>query len=265
MSKIRTTLAALTATTAVGTGMFAGAAQAQAVTNPCSGSGTSVACAMKYAKSIDSSAKFGANNTATHYLQATLRQLNYPASTNTAFTKNTLAWLYRYQYEHALSSTGTVNPATIAALRGGKGQQRSLASASPAFRAYIAKLLTSSTSVSTASAKAAKAVAYARAHLGAPYHYGSTGPSSFDCSGLTQAAWKAAGVSIPRTAAAQWSGLKKVSKSALKPGDIVVFYSASHVGIYIGNGEVIHAPHTGTVVQTAAMSSMPVLGFVSVA
>lgn len=264
MTKIRTTLAALTATTAVGAGMFAGAAPARAVTNPCSGSGTSVACSMHYAQSVNSSAKYGANNTPTHYLQAALRQLNYPTATNAAFTKNTLAWLYRYQYERALSSTGTVNPATIAALQGGKGQQRSLASASPAFRAYIAKLLTPST-VSTASAKAAKAIGYAKAHLGAPYRYGSTGPSSFDCSGLTQAAWKAAGVSIPRTAAAQWSGLKKVSKSSLKPGDIVVFYSASHVGIYIGNGEVIHAPHTGTVVQVAAMSSMPVLGFVSVA
>jgi murein DD-endopeptidase MepM/ murein hydrolase activator NlpD len=97
----------------------------------------------------------------------------------------------------------------------------------------------------TTTYKATKAVAYAVAQVGDHYLYGGTGPNSFDCSGLTQAAWKAAGVNIPRTSQAQWKGLSRVSLNSLKPGDLIVFYAdASHIGIYIGNGKFIHAPNS---------------------
>ena len=102
---------------------------------------------------------------------------------------------------------------------------------------------------------AAKAVAFAYAQIGKPYVYGGTGPNGFDCSGLVYSAWQSAGVSIPRTSYAQWSGLRHVSTSALEPGDILVFYSgASHVGLYVGNGYMIHAPHTGTSIEHVSLS-----------
>ncbi|MDX6353060.1 MAG: peptidoglycan DL-endopeptidase CwlO [Streptomyces sp.] len=127
-----------------------------------------------------------------------------------------------------------------------------------------------STSTSTTSsgyaAKAAKAIAFAKSKLGVPYVYGATGPNSYDCSGLTQAAWAAAGVSIPRVASAQYSYGTKITAADLQPGDLVFFYSGiSHVGLYIGGGEMIHAPHTGTVVKIAPISEMPIAGYARMA
>ena len=97
--------------------------------------------------------------------------------------------------------------------------------------------------------------------VGSPYVWGATGPSSFDCSGLTSWAYKEAGISIPRTSQAQIGGGTQVSKADLQPGDIVAFYSgASHVGIYAGNGQVVHAPYSGTSVSYAPLDSMPFYG-----
>lgn len=107
----------------------------------------------------------------------------------------------------------------------------------------------------TATPKAAKAVAYARAALGRPYVYGAAGPGSYDCSGLTMAAWRAAGVSIPRTSSAQWAGLTRVSADQVQPGDIVVYHGAGHVALYIGGGQIIEAPRPGKSVQTAPWRS----------
>ncbi|HVV75868.1 MAG TPA: NlpC/P60 family protein [Mycobacteriales bacterium] len=109
-----------------------------------------------------------------------------------------------------------------------------------------------------ASGQAAAAVRFAYAQLGKPYYYGGAGPNSFDCSGLTMRAWEAAGVSLPHNAAAQQSEIPAVSIGALEPGDLVFFGSpAYHVGIYVGGGNFIQAPHTGTVVQVTALSSYP--------
>jgi peptidoglycan DL-endopeptidase CwlO len=95
---------------------------------------------------------------------------------------------------------------------------------------------------------------YACAHLGDPYVWAAAGPSTFDCSGLTLRAWEAAGVSLPHNADAQshYGTPVQPSEAALRPGDLVFFHSPiSHVGIYIGRGLMIHAPHTGTVVKIA--------------
>jgi cell wall-associated NlpC family hydrolase len=111
------------------------------------------------------------------------------------------------------------------------------------------------------SGRAAKALAFAKAQLGKPYRYAAAGPSAYDCSGLTSAAWKAAGVSLPRTSQAQFGAGKAVSKSDLQPGDLVFFYSGiSHVAIYVGNGTIIHAPHPGSNVRYAKLDSMPFAG-----
>lgn len=102
---------------------------------------------------------------------------------------------------------------------------------------------------------AARAVAYARGALGKPYVYGAAGPGSYDCSGLTMAAWRAAGVSIPRTSGAQWARLARVAPSAVQPGDIVVYSGAGHVALYVGGGQIIEAPRPGKSVQTAPWRS----------
>ncbi|MFJ4619208.1 NlpC/P60 family protein [Streptomyces sp. NPDC088812] len=98
--------------------------------------------------------------------------------------------------------------------------------------------------------KAEKALAFARAQIGKPYVWGATGPESYDCSGLTQAAWKAAGVTLPRTTYDQVDAGTTVSLSDALPGDLIFFYDdVSHVGIYIGNGMMIHAPKPGAYVR----------------
>lgn len=89
--------------------------------------------------------------------------------------------------------------------------------------------------------------------LGTPYKWGSTGPTSFDCSGFTQWVYRQNGIYIPRTSGAQKSAGKVISLSQLEPGDIV--WRSGHVGIYIGGGKYVHAPHTGDVVKVSSMSS----------
>ncbi|MER5519157.1 NlpC/P60 family protein [Streptomyces sp. NPDC002763] len=109
--------------------------------------------------------------------------------------------------------------------------------------------------------RAAAAVAYAYSKLGSPYVWGATGPNAFDCSGLAQAAYRSAGVSIPRTTYAQINAGRRVSRSELQPGDLVFFYSGiSHVGIYIGNGQMIHAPNPSAPVRIAPVDEMPFAG-----
>jgi peptidoglycan DL-endopeptidase CwlO len=110
-----------------------------------------------------------------------------------------------------------------------------------------------------ASARAKIAIAFAMAQLGKPYQYGAAGPNSYDCSGLTMAAWAHAGVALSHYAPDQQYAGPQVSMSQLVPGDLVFYYSLpSHVAMYIGHGMVIHAPHTGSVVQIVPLTSMPI-------
>ncbi|MFC9857317.1 MULTISPECIES: C40 family peptidase [unclassified Streptomyces] len=115
-------------------------------------------------------------------------------------------------------------------------------------------------------ARAAQAVDFAYGAIGKPYVWGATGPSSFDCSGLTQAAWRSAGVSLPRTTYTQINAGQRVSRSELAPGDLVFFYSGiSHVGLYVGGGRMIHAPRPGAPVRIAPIDQMPFAGATRVA
>ncbi|MFI5073733.1 MAG: C40 family peptidase, partial [Actinomycetales bacterium] len=106
----------------------------------------------------------------------------------------------------------------------------------------------------------AAVIAFARAQLGEPYVWGGAGPSVWDCSGLTMMAWRQAGVSLSHYTGYQWSETDRVPISQLQPGDLV-FYGTSgpdshHVGLYIGGGQMIHAPNPSTVVKIASIYSM---------
>lgn len=109
---------------------------------------------------------------------------------------------------------------------------------------------TAATGLST---KRAEVLAYAAQFLGTPYVYGGSTPSGFDCSGFTSYVMKNTITSIPRVAQDQFDNLTRVSRSELLPGDLVFFgssaYSISHVGLYVGDNQFIHAPHTGDVVK----------------
>lgn len=117
-------------------------------------------------------------------------------------------------------------------------------------------------SVSVSASGRAKAVVdYAMAQVGDRYSWGAAGPDAFDCSGLTMMAWAQAGVALPHSSRLQRGYGMSVSQSALQPGDLVFYYSPiSHVGIYIGNGMIVHAANPGTGVRVAPLNSMPYVG-----
>lgn len=110
---------------------------------------------------------------------------------------------------------------------------------------------------------AAIAVAEARRQLGKPYRFGATGPDAFDCSGLTKWAWAKAGVSMAHYTGSQYSAFPKVAFADLQPGDLVFFRAdLGHMGMYIGGGQMIHAPRTGEVVSIASISGRSFVGAV---
>ncbi|MET9391643.1 C40 family peptidase [Streptomyces sp. NPDC006624] len=114
-----------------------------------------------------------------------------------------------------------------------------------------------------ASEQGRKAVKYATAQIGKPYQWGAEGPKTYDCSGLTSQAWTSAGRGIPRTSQEQWKRLRRVDVREMRPGDLVIYFEdASHVGMYIGDGAIVHAPRPGRTVTIAGAGSMPILGVV---
>jgi cell wall-associated NlpC family hydrolase len=146
-------------------------------------------------------------------------------------------------------------------------QARRAAAAAAAARARFAPRARSTAVVNPASVpdlpppspRAAQAIAFAKAQLGKPYQYAASGPDSYDCSGLTMRAWGAAGVSLPHYSGAQYEMLPRVPLDQMQPGDLVFWGSggSQHVGLYVGNGMMIHAPHTGDVVRVAAVYGNP--------
>ncbi len=106
--------------------------------------------------------------------------------------------------------------------------------------------------------RAQAALRFACNQLGDPYRWAADGPGSWDCSGLTMKSWQAGGVSLPHSSAQQAGYGTHVSNSSLQPGDLVFFHSPiSHVGIYLGDGLMVHAPHSGDVVRVAALYATP--------
>jgi hypothetical protein len=109
--------------------------------------------------------------------------------------------------------------------------------------------------------RAGAAVKYAMAQVGDAYVWGATGPSAYDCSGLTMMAWAQGGVGLPHSSSAQQSSGRRVAESDLKPGDLVFYYSPiSHVAMYIGNGLIVEAANPGAGVRVSGVFSMPYSG-----
>ncbi|POM26858.1 putative endopeptidase precursor [Actinomadura rubteroloni] len=114
--------------------------------------------------------------------------------------------------------------------------------------------------------RAAQALRIAMSKIGSPYVWGAAGPSTFDCSGLVMWAYHQVGVNLPHYTGSQFTAGVHVSQSQLQPGDLVFFYSdLHHVGLYVGGGKMLHAPHTGDVVKIASMAGRPFAGAVRVA
>lgn len=111
--------------------------------------------------------------------------------------------------------------------------------------------------------KGGKAAAKACSLIGKPYVFGAAGPDSYDCSGLTLVAWASVGVTLRHYTNWQWDDASPVSRADLKPGDLVFWFSdLHHMGIYVGNNTVVHAPHTGDYVRMAGMDDIgPIAGF----
>lgn len=115
-----------------------------------------------------------------------------------------------------------------------------------------------------ASGNALTALQFAYKQVGKPYRYGGTGPDAWDCSGLVQASWASGGVSLPRTSYEQWAwgASRRVSLDALQPGDLLFHAGYGHVGLYAGDGKVVHAPQTGDVVKIVTLAEYHAIGAV---
>lgn len=175
--------------------------------------------------------------------QLNLDQQKLRAGVNTLAALKSKADSLKQQASQALAS----KQATLASLTA--PVQQAVASAS-----IGAGGTTSAVYTGTTSTQAGQAVAFAYAQLGKPYAWGATGPGSYDCSGLAQASWAAAGVSIPRTTYDDWASLPHVSSSSMEPGDLILFSGESHVAIYVGGGKIIDAPQTGSNVELVSLS-----------
>ncbi|MFD8013971.1 NlpC/P60 family protein [Streptomyces sp. NPDC058955] len=172
----------------------------------------------------------------------------------------------RARYEAAVAARTTAPATTTATARPGTTGASVTGAAATGSTARADRGSGDRAPVAAPTGRASAAISFAHAQLGKPYVWGATGPSAYDCSGLTQAAWRAAGVSLPRTTYTQINAGRRVSRSELAPGDLVFFYSGiSHVGLYIGGGQMIHAPRPGAPIRIAPIDEMPFAGATRVA
>ena len=191
--------------------------------------------------SFDRLLKYGTRGSDVKKLQSTLNSLGYHAgSADGIFGRNTKKAVMNFQRDHGLSIDGIVGPATLTTINSQLNSTSSRGTVPS--RSIIEKVITT-----------------AKSYLGAPYVWGGTSPSGFDCSGFTYYVLKQHGISISRTAAAQYKKGTSVSKSNLQKGDFVFFSTyksgASHVGIYVGNNQFISSTTSKGVVISSLSNS----------
>ncbi|GAB3700929.1 C40 family peptidase [Mariniluteicoccus flavus] len=249
MRNIYKSSAALVATAALGASFAvatAGTAQAAPSCN------TVAQCAAGSQPTL----KIGKRNGDVKRLQRSLTKAGFKVPATGYFGTMTRSALIRYQRANGVPATGTAATLTWTALQGGKAAApRAAAAVAPRAAAAPAP----APAAAPASGRAGAAVSFALAQQGKPYGYGATGPGAYDCSGLTMAAMRSAGISVPRTSQAQAAGGRTVSLSQAQPGDLVIYYGgASHVGMYIGNGKIVHSSRPGKPVSVVSVTSMPV-------
>lgn len=193
--------------------------------------------------------KVGNKGASVKRLQNSLNASGHSVRATGSYGTATASAVKSVQRAGKLKVTGTVNASVWNLLQAGDPIAK---------KSVVVKIASTS---AKSSSRGAKAVAFAKKQIGDRYRYGSAGPSSWDCSGLTMGAWKSAGVNLPHQARQQFKKGKKISKSNLRPGDLVFYYSGiSHVGIYVGGGKIIHASRPGKPIGYAKVSSMPYQG-----
>src|SRR4051794_19125260 len=178
---------------------------------------------------------------------------------------------YQDQYDRLNAAEQEASRAEAERAHAAEAAAASAAAAAPSSASSGSTAKASASSSSSASSAAAAApsapvaasgvggtvVSTAMAQLGKPYVWAAAGPGSFDCSGLVQYAYAAAGISLPHSSSAQATAGRAVTRDQLQPGDIIAFYSpVSHVGIYIGDGQMVHAPTSGDVVKVVNIDYM---------
>lgn len=211
--------------------------------------------------------KVGKRSNDVKRLQSALTKDGYKVPATGYYGTITRSAVIRYQRAHGIPTTGVTAELTWGSLqkhKSGASSGSSKSAPKPAAPQAAAAAPAANTAVrsSNTGGKAA-AVNFALAQIGKPYAYGATGPNAYDCSGLTGAALKAAGISIPRTSQAQLAGGQRISMSQIQPGDLIAYYSgASHIGIYIGDGKIVHSSRPGKPVSIASATSMPIAGIV---
>jgi cell wall-associated NlpC family hydrolase len=198
--------------------------------------------------------RVGKRGAAVKRLQRSLTASGRPVPVTGYFGPITKNAVKSVQRAKGWSATGTATTSVWRTLQGG-GAVRS-APAKP-----VAKKKSTKTAKARSGSRSARALAYARRQIGDRYVFGASGPNRWDCSGLTMAAWRSAGVRLPHSARQQFRKGQRVSRANLRPGDLVFFYSGiSHVGLYAGNGKVLHAANPRKPVGYLKMSAMPYMG-----
>ena len=180
--------------------------------------------------------------------QCLMRKHGYSITADGSFSKSDAAKVKKFQRSRHISATGNVGNRTWSALKKFSSNKQ---------KASAKK----SSSSAKGGSKGRRALAFAKAQLGERYRFAGTGPNVWDCSGLTMKAWAKVGVKLPHHSGNQIKVGKRVSRSNLQLGDLVYFYSGRHhVGIYAGNGKVIHAPNPRKRVEYIPIKYMPYAG-----